>query len=1211
MFNFADLVASLSLDAGDFISGAGAATAAWADTESAVEKSAGNMQTHVQSIGEYFGNIADTFKNNVPAIAGVLGDMIDKIGENSVNLIAGGATLTASLTAPIVALGEAAFSTASQFNAAQLAFSTMMHSGEQAKEFLNDLKAFAAATPFEFTDLTRAAQRMMTFGFAAKDVIPMMTALGDASGLMNTGTAGIERMTVALGQMQMKTKVSAQEMQQLGEAGISAWQYLADAAGKSVAQVQKEAEQGAIRASDAIPVILAGIEKTFGGGMEKFSQTVEGRFSTLKDNLTQALGNLGQLLLPIASDIIEKFAMPAVDFIGKLVDGFLKLPAPVQDLALAAAALVAAIGPIVTAVGLLTTGIMALAPLLGTSGLTATLGALAGILGPVALAIGAVWAAWELWKLDSVKSAVGDVMGAISDFWTNTLSLFLDVVVNLGTAFATAAGQIIGAGLEAAWSTLKDIGSGLMEVLDALWNNVLVPLGDAFVAVYNAVSPLLGVLGSVLGFIGELALDAVIVSWNIFKEAVSAVWAITSTLASLLKDMLIGAFQLLGGLIKDVGGWLSTLLKPAVDAVVGAFTTLVGWLQQIPGVATAMKAIGQPFDDLKAKISDTLTDATNKASTLSTTGTAANTTLAASYKDVKSGADGAKDGIDGAKAAAEAAKEKKSALSDANKELTSSETTLANLLKTTSVPIHKDLVTATNNLESARTKEKDAATNLQTAEKNLRDKMADGKTSTADLKDATNDLKFAKEQATLAANAFKDAENALKDAKQADKDQTKALDDVTKLYNGTLLDVLTNLPQVGLNVTDVRDDVVSMSGVMKTAQTDAYDTQNALKSMGITPKEDLKTLADTAADKFKAIRDSGVASASEIEQAHKNALQKQVDYYNQAGIDVPKALQTELDALEAKYNTHKNNVSGPNGCFDQMTKNINSSISQLSTDLVKNLFEGKGSFGDKALSTLTTIGEQVTTAFITPATTAITGFIDGALKKLMDNLFGDNGLLGGLGKIGDKITNIFNVPSGSTPSVPTGTNPAGGGNPAGGAAGAVGSSVTGVLTSVFTGISAVTDVLGMFGVGVQGSINDHLKDIRNDTWYIAWALGEGGMHDALLEQKNNFKAWMDGAFGGWFRSWLTDVGDATEGTHDMTKTMTDLAIVNSDVYNKIAFSTAQSAQIGQSILAAIESFQCPNNVTIVVQGNLVGDDANAQALGETVAKAQNLQGVGY
>lgn len=166
---------------------------------------------------------------------------------------------------------------------------------------MNDLQDFAAKTPFEFPDLIEASQKLLAMGFAADKVRPTLTAIGDAVAGLGGGPGTIDQITRALGQMQAKGKAASQEMMQLTEAGIPAWQMLADKIGVSVPEAMKLVESGAVSADTAIGALVSGMEAKFGGMMAKQSQTFSGMLSTLKDNATQAAATLTQPFFDLAT----------------------------------------------------------------------------------------------------------------------------------------------------------------------------------------------------------------------------------------------------------------------------------------------------------------------------------------------------------------------------------------------------------------------------------------------------------------------------------------------------------------------------------------------------------------------------------------------------------------------------------------------------------------------------------------------------------------------------------------------------------------------------------------------------------------------------------------------------------------------------------------------------------------------------------------------
>ncbi|MFQ9180792.1 MAG: hypothetical protein ACLR3C_13525 [Eggerthella lenta] len=64
---------------------------------------------------------------------------------------------------------------------AQTAFTTMLGSGEAASKMIGDLYTFAKKTPFKFDGMMQSAQQLISMGMAAENVIPTLTAVGDAA----------------------------------------------------------------------------------------------------------------------------------------------------------------------------------------------------------------------------------------------------------------------------------------------------------------------------------------------------------------------------------------------------------------------------------------------------------------------------------------------------------------------------------------------------------------------------------------------------------------------------------------------------------------------------------------------------------------------------------------------------------------------------------------------------------------------------------------------------------------------------------------------------------------------------------------------------------------------------------------------------------------------------------------------------------------------
>lgn len=240
---------------------------------------------------------------NVGEVYGTL-EMRDGFSKSFTAFHAAAATAVAGLGA----LAMKAIQVAGEWEQSTIAFTTLLGSASEAKKFLADLQDFAAKTPFELPDLLTASRRLLAMGFAAQEVRPMLTSIGDAAaGLGLSGAEGIGRLTKAFGDMRAKGKVSGEEMRQFAEAGVPAWQFLADKIGKSIPEAMELVTKGAINATVGTTAIMEGMNSKFGGMMVAQSKTLLGIFSTLKDEMSFMLRDFGTALMPLAKQLADAF----------------------------------------------------------------------------------------------------------------------------------------------------------------------------------------------------------------------------------------------------------------------------------------------------------------------------------------------------------------------------------------------------------------------------------------------------------------------------------------------------------------------------------------------------------------------------------------------------------------------------------------------------------------------------------------------------------------------------------------------------------------------------------------------------------------------------------------------------------------------------------------------------------------------------------------
>ena len=202
------------------------------------------------------------------------------------------ATARVSVTAIISAAKSAFIEYNTELEQTRTAFTSMLGSANEANTLLSDLQKFAAETPFEMPGVRTAAQQLLAFGYDVKEVIPTLTALGNAASGLGKGQEGFNQLAFVFGQIRTTGKLMGQDVMQLAQAGVPVKEILAKNLGLTKDQLAEIGAQG-IDANIAIQALIDGMNERFPQMMEKQSQTFEGVLSNIKDNLGQAFGGFG------------------------------------------------------------------------------------------------------------------------------------------------------------------------------------------------------------------------------------------------------------------------------------------------------------------------------------------------------------------------------------------------------------------------------------------------------------------------------------------------------------------------------------------------------------------------------------------------------------------------------------------------------------------------------------------------------------------------------------------------------------------------------------------------------------------------------------------------------------------------------------------------------------------------------------------------------
>lgn len=182
-----------------------------------------------------------------------------------------------------------------------VAFGNFLGSQKAARQELEWLEKFAARSPFEFPDLVSADRKLLAFGMTAKQSRRVLGSIGEASAGLGLAGPEIDRMTMAIGQIQAKGKLSTEELLQMAELGVPAFKILKKELGLTGKELEDGLRKGAISADTGIAALTRGMDRSFKGSMEGQSKTFSGQVSTLKDGFNSLLRTASKPLFDFLS----------------------------------------------------------------------------------------------------------------------------------------------------------------------------------------------------------------------------------------------------------------------------------------------------------------------------------------------------------------------------------------------------------------------------------------------------------------------------------------------------------------------------------------------------------------------------------------------------------------------------------------------------------------------------------------------------------------------------------------------------------------------------------------------------------------------------------------------------------------------------------------------------------------------------------------------
>lgn len=365
------------------------------------------------------------------------------LGESGKKIKDLGKGLSTKLSLPLALVGGMALKQSANLETMRVSLESMTGSVDNAAILMKDLINFTATTPFQLEGVGDATKTLLAFKVSQDDMIPTLRMLGDIAAGTN---APLSDMAKIFGKSKAKGKLMTEELLQFAERGIPLIDVLADGFGVTKDKVFEMASKSQI-SFDVMQKALA--KTTAQGGVfykqtEKQSGTLNGLWSTMKDNVSLAFSTLGDEMVKTLN--LKEHMVDFTKVIQKLTKGFAdfaKNNPTITKIILLLGVFLTVIGPLLIPLGMF----ISMLPMIA-AGFALVSASLSPILIPILAVIAAFTAAYQVgkWLAGLLKGfpSIWHGIGKAVSFIINPIQEFAALFEDISTLAGKAINFLVG-----------------------------------------------------------------------------------------------------------------------------------------------------------------------------------------------------------------------------------------------------------------------------------------------------------------------------------------------------------------------------------------------------------------------------------------------------------------------------------------------------------------------------------------------------------------------------------------------------------------------------------------------------------------------------------------------------------------------------------------------------------------------------------------------
>lgn len=340
-----------------------------------------------------------------------------------------------------------------------------------------------------------------------------------------------------------------------------------------------QGEDSGFKVVEAMGKAKEGIDTTKGAYSEASAEMASKKLldPTDAEKYQGALNKLKNTLVPLGTQLMTMLT-PVIEFVGKLVDGFSKLPKPVKEF-------VALFGGITAVVALLAPVIVAITTLGSTF-----VGVGLAIVGAVAGVITIATALYDHW---------GEIVEGLKGLWNGVKEWF----IGLWNGFTETVSTV----WEGITTYLSGVFERIKEVFSVAWEAIKNVVSTVWDAIYQVIYNAMYVIATIIGTIIEIWKNTVGVAMSWIFDKIKGIW---DNIYNAIKPIL----DTISNAISNAWNKVKTVTSNVFNTVKNFLVTTWNNIKtNVTNVANALKdAISQIWENIKTKAS-TVWNATKEA----------------------------------------------------------------------------------------------------------------------------------------------------------------------------------------------------------------------------------------------------------------------------------------------------------------------------------------------------------------------------------------------------------------------------------------------------------------------------------------------------------------------------------------------------------------------------------------------------------------------